>query len=163
MRTILIVLSEPKNIKMPIYSMLIKKFEDTKYSHVSMHFRSESLDRTIIYEAVGPGVRFIGNKLWEQHASIIESFEISVTEEQYVRIMQHCIDTAGMKYGMGIAFGMALAKFFSLKENPFADPDKKVCSKAIGELLLELGYMTGKSLDLLDPEDTYEILSDGIN
>lgn len=162
MRIIEFVFSEPINIQIPIYSYAIKKFENTDYSHVSMHFRSESLDRTIIYEAVGPGVRFIGKKLWDEHAKIIKSFKVEVTEECYIRIMQHCVDTAGMKYGFKIALGMFLAKTFNLKENPYTEPDIKVCSKAIGELLKEAGYVIGKSFDLLDPKDIFEILERGI-
>lgn len=47
---------------LPIGSWLIRAYMGTPYSHVYLKFYSQSLNRTLIYEAVGGGVRFIGSK-----------------------------------------------------------------------------------------------------
>ena len=157
-KNITFIFSKPINNRFPIFSWLIRLFENTKYSHVSMHFYSESLDRTIIYEAAGAETRFIGRNMWEKHCQPLFKFKIEITNDQYVKLMQHCIDTSGMKYGLKLAFGMVLAKVFSLKKNPFSDLNKKVCSTAIGELLVDLDYKIDKNLELLTPEDIFNIL-----
>lgn len=160
MKTITIGFSSPLNNPFPIYSWIIKLLYNTPYSHTYMKFHSESLDRDIIYESVGVGVRFVGAKFWEQHAEIIKEFELYVTEEQYKTLMTYCVDHAGIEYGKLQAIGIYVAKLFKMITNPFKNgEDLLVCSEVIGKILSQLGYTIDKDFDLLTPKDIYEILN----
>ena len=53
--------SRPKNKVFPIGSWLIRLYMRSAYSHTYVRFYSESINRTLVYEAVGHGgIRFVG-------------------------------------------------------------------------------------------------------
>ena len=159
MRTIKIGFSAPQNVKFPIYSWIIRAVYNTPYSHTYMRFYSNSIERDIIYESVGVGVRFVGNEMWSKHARVIEEFELQVTDEQYTKIMQFCVDKAGTKYGIMQAFGICVAKLFRIKKNIFANGEKlDICSEEIARLMTQLGYSFKTDFDLIVPKDIYNVL-----
>lgn len=127
------------------------------YSHVYMKFYSASLDRTMIYEAVGKGVRFIGLERWKEHAQEVASFELQISDENYKRLLQYCVDNAGTDYGFLQNMGILIANLFKLKKNPLKDG--KNCSEEMGDVLELEGHVFDKDKDLLTPKDIYKILS----
>jgi uncharacterized protein YycO len=161
MKNLKIGFSSPINNPFPIFSYAIKQAYNTKYSHTYLKFRSESIDRDIIYESVGVGVRFIGSTEWENHAEVIEEFQLTVTDEQYIKTMQFCVDHAGKKYGKKQVIGIYIAKLFRMKKNIFKnDDDEQICSEIVGRLLSDLGYVFDKDFDLLTPKDIYTVLKE---
>lgn len=156
MKTITIGFSESKKF-LPIGCWLIKKWMGTPYSHVYMKFRSESLDRTLIYEAVGNGVRFMGDKVWQQQAKEVCSFDIQLSEENWKLLLQHCVDFAGTNYAYSQNLGIALAKVINLKTNPFQSGQN--CSELVSEILKLEGYNILCNTNLITPKDIYDILS----
>jgi hypothetical protein len=128
----------------------------TPYSHVYIKFKAETLDRTLIYEAVGGGVRFIGSKRWEEYAKEVASFELDITDESYYQIMRYCVDNSGIDYGFWQNIGVVISNIFSLKKNPFSNGEN--CSEAIGEILGLEGYKIDKDMNLLTPKDIFSIL-----
>jgi hypothetical protein len=151
--------SSPINHPFPILSWAIKTIYNTPYSHCYLKFHSDSLERDIIYEAVGVGVRFVGANLWSQHAEVIKEFEIDLSSDQYTELMRFCIDHAGIEYGKVQVLGIYAAKLFRMRENPFKNDDSlEVCSEIIGRILEQLGYEFNKSLDLISPKDIFEEL-----
>jgi len=160
MKTITIVFSKPQNMKLPIGSWIIRKWMKTDYSHVSVHFFSQSLDRHLIYEAVGSGVRFVGKDLWDKHAVAVYSTELNVTEEQYVKVLQRCVDLAGIKYGLTQNIGICIAKILKLIKNPFKSAkSEENCSEIAAEVLTILGISFDKHLDLITPKDIFDKLN----
>lgn len=142
--------------KFAIGSVLIRWYMGTPYSHVYLKFKSQSLDRTLIYEAVGAGVRFIGANRWSGHAEEVSSFEIQVSDDNYTKLMQYCVDNAGIEYGFWQNLGIVVANVCKLKKNPLTDGSN--CSEAIGEILELEGYKINKDLNLLTPKDIHLIL-----
>lgn len=151
--------SKPLNNPLPLFSWAIKSVYNIPYSHTYLKFYSDSLDRDIIYESVGPGVRFIGLKLWSKYAETIKEFDLEITNEQYIELMQFCVDNAGIKYGIKQVLGIYIAKLFRMKKNVFKNgTDMEVCSEILGRILQQLGYEFNKDLDLLSPKDIYQAL-----
>lgn len=151
--------STPINNPFPVFSWAIKAIYQTEYSHSYLKFRSDRLDRDIIYEAVGVGVRFVGYKLWCEHAKSIKEFELEVTQEQYTELQQFCVDNAGKKYGKLQILGIYIAKLFRMKKNIFKNGDsEEVCSEVIAKIMTQLGYKFDKDFDLITPKDIYQAL-----
>lgn len=140
-----------------IGSLLIRWYMGTPYSHVYMKFDSPSMNRSLIYEAVGVGVRFIGLERWKNHALEVDSFELEVSEENYKKIMQFCIDQSGIEYGFWQNLGIIIANICKKSNNSLTDGEN--CSEAIGEILKLEGFEIHKDLNLLTPKDIHEILS----
>jgi hypothetical protein len=150
MKTIRVVFSKSKKRFAPI-GWTIRKFMGTGYSHVSFHFDSPSLNRTLVYEAVGSGIRFIEKKNWDKHAEMIVSYDIEICQEVYTKMLQTCIDYAGKEYGYMQNVGVLIAHLFKLDYNPFPANDN--CSEILLRLIEEAGYFTSKSHDLVTPLD----------
>jgi uncharacterized protein YycO len=155
MEKITIGFSKSKN-KFALGSLLIRAYMGTPYSHVYLQFYSESLNRVLIYEAVGSGVRFIGSSAWSEHAVEIKSHTITTNKSNQVTLLQYCVDHAGTEYGFMQNLGVPLASIFNLKKNPFRKG--KNCSEAIGEFLKSEGYEIKKDVNLLTPLDIDKIL-----
>jgi len=143
--------------KLPIGSWLIRAYLGTSYSHVYLKFYSESLNRTLIYEAVGSGVRFIGSKAWGEHAEEVKSYTIEIKKCNQVRLLQYCVDNAGLDYGYGQNVGIVIADVCNLDKNPFAKGLN--CSEVLGDILKLEGYKVEKDANLLTPLDIDKILS----
>lgn len=154
--TITIGFSRPKGRLFPIGSWLIRLHQRTPYSHCYVRFYSESINRTLIYEAVGSGVRFISLKKWEEKAEEILFFNLKVKKCNSVTMMQEFVDEAGADYGQMQNIGIFLANVFGWKSNPWRKG--KNCSEIVGKLLRSEGFEVSKSLDLLTPKDIENIL-----
>jgi uncharacterized protein YycO len=142
--------------KFPIGSWLIRLYQGTPYSHVYLKFYSESLNRTLVYEAVGSGVRFIGSKQWESHAEEVKSYTINISKESKVKLLQFCVDNAGADYAYSQNLGIIVADIFNMKKNPFTKGLQ--CSETLGEILSLEGYKLHKDANLLTPLDIDIIL-----
>jgi len=129
----------------------------TPYSHVYMKFDSQSFNRTLIYEAVGSGVRFIGFDRWKNHAVEVKSYSFEVCEKSYTKLMQYCIDNSGIEYGFFQNIGIVIANIFRKKYNALTDGEN--CSEIIGEILALNGYKFDKEFNLLMPIDIDKALA----
>lgn len=148
--------SRPKGRLFPVFSWLIRAHQCTPYSHCYLRFYSESLNRTLVYEAVGGGVRFVSLSLWSEKAQEIDSFTLDVKKCNSTRLLQYCVDNAGTGYGWLQNLGLFLANVFGWKANPWKSG--KNCSEAIADMLAMEGYTFDKPHDLLGPREIYEAL-----
>lgn len=147
--------SRPKKWK--LFSAVVKWYLKTPYSHVYMKFYSKSLDRWIVYEAVGNGVRFIGQKLFDETVDIIKEFEIDISDEKQKELLVWCVDNSGVKYGCLQLIGIFIANILKLKRNPFKSG--KICSELIAEAIENAGiYKFKKDLNLVTPKEIYNLL-----
>lgn len=112
----------------------------------------------LIYEAVGGGLRFIGTKIWESHAEEVASFDIEVSQDSYVSLMQYCIDNAGGEYGTAQNIGIFICDILGIDTNPFKQG--KNCSEVVGEILKLENYVIDKDINLVTPKDIYKVLSE---
>lgn len=122
------------------------KVDNSNFDHAYLRFHSDSLDREIIYQAVGKGVEFVGNVLFQSNVLPIEEFEIEIDDEKYISFMQFCVDNAGIPYGFWQVLTLGIAKIlnkFNLKFNNLNQDGLK------SEFCSEIVY---RCLDRIDPE-----------
>lgn len=121
MKTIVIGFSKPQQFK--LHAWIIMKIDDATFDHAYLKFHSDSLDRDIIYQAIGKGVQFIGKTLFETKSKAIEEYEIEIEDNDYIEMMKLCVDNAGIAYGFLQVIGAGIvkiaSKFGKQIENPF--------------------------------------------
>ena len=159
MRTIKIGFSKPHNRKLPVGSWAIRAYLRTNYSHTYISFYSEKLERELIYEAMGKGTRFVSRGMWNEHNEEVEVFEITLSDDNYKKLLQFCIDCAGSEYGFLQNLGIFIADILNMDTNPFKEGVN--CSEMVGLILESEGYELNKESDLLTPKDINEILKNG--
>jgi len=155
MKTISIGFSKSAK-KFAIGSMAIRAYMQTDYSHVYIKFYSKSIDRILVYEAVGSGVRFIGQEKWKSHAKEMHSYDIEISDESYTKLMQYCVDNAGESYAFCQNLGVVIAKVFKLSKNPFQEGQN--CSEVAGEILKLENFSISEDMNLITPKDIKRIL-----
>lgn len=156
MHTVTIGFSKSKK-PCAIGSKLIRWYMKTPYSHVYLKFKSTSLNRTLIYEAVGSGVRFIGESKWKEHAEEVQAFDIQINNDKYLELLQYCVDNAGAEYGFMQNIGIVLAGLFKEKFNRFTKGMN--CSENTYNIADLLGIEIGKDKNIVTPKDLYDKVS----
>ena len=125
-----------------------------------MLFKSESLDRKLVYQASGLQVKFVGSILFYDHNESVKEYELQISEETHKRLLQFAIDKAGQPYSIKQLFGIAL---YMLTDKVYLNEDGRsayVCSELIGQIMVDvLGITVMKDLDLITPKDLYDILA----
>lgn len=158
MKRVVVGFSRPK--KLNIVSKLIMKMQGTDYSHAYLMFRSESLDRNLIYQASGLQVNFTGSQLFYEHHIVVKEFELLVSDESYKKALQFAVDKAGSPYSIKQLFSML---WYMLTGHQVAGDGRQayVCSELVGQMLLEdFSIDLDKDLDLVTPKDLFELLSE---
>lgn len=162
MKHVVIELTKPRKVA-PL-SWLIRIITDAEYSHI--RFSWEKLDRTIIYEASGSHVRFLGTFVQKDYeVRVVNSFDLVLTDEEFDKLEGVCIDFAYTKYGLWQLIGMGLQKVLGLSGNPFPNGKRAVvCSELVARVLhAAKGWSIPKPMDQVEPKDIevfLEILSE---
>lgn len=140
MKNITIGFSKPRDFK--IHAWIIMKLDHAPYDHAYLKFHSDSLERDIIYQAVGKGVQFIGLTLFKTKTQPVEEYKIDVDDDKYTSMMQFCVDNAGVSYGflqiLGVACVKIMARFGKSIKNPFDKGlQNEFCSEIVARCLME--------------------------
>lgn len=169
MRKIKIVFTRPDKSyqPFPIFSWLIRLVEWTKYSHVAIIFKSNSLDRELVYQASGLKVHFIGGKMFRNQVEILHSYDINISDKQYKKTLQSSVDKIQKPYGIKQMFGylwvILARKFGKSVNNPFKDGDYSyVCSELVAEAIPLLNKQFKGRLDSVTPKDLKEYLESSL-
>lgn len=138
------------NKKFAPLSYIIRKVENTTYSHVRIRWTSFS-GGELIFEAAGTNVRLLG-----QHAkpktSVVKSYQIMAKKEDYKKLIS-LFKYAGVSYGFLQLIGFSLTYLPFFDKNPFSDGRyTQVCSELVAILLELLGYEVGEDLDQAKPK-----------
>lgn len=138
--------SRPK--KFALLSRLIRLYQgNTEFSHAFLSIPSESLNRTLVYEASYFFVHFVGRTLFEQRNFIFEEFEIEVNEQEKKELLQFCIDNCHKPYGIKTLFGI----LFNIKK--WKDGNEQfICSELVAKA------MKISNDDYITPKQLYEII-----
>lgn len=164
-RTVHIEFTSPKGKLFPFFSWAIRAFECTKYSHVRIKWVN-SVGKTLIYEASGSHVKLIGTYAAEQnpvHVHYTHSFDL--TNEQYRKLIG-LFDYANVDYGVWQIFGIAFARMFGLKKNPFSSgKSSMVCSELVALFLNDVLGMDipQEEFDLIGPRGIKKLLDSRID
>lgn len=143
MRKMTIGFSVPKCSPFPIFSWAIRAYEGTPFSHVYARWQT-SVGPSICYHAAHSTLHFLSDTQFEKKIKVVESFEFTITEEQYGKLMKYCLETCGNDYALVGVLAIPLIDLFGLKKNPFGSgPLEQYCAELVCRIL---GEMTGEQL-----------------
>lgn len=158
MYSVRIEFTSPKKWFKP-FALAVQLFEQTPYSHVRLVWQLPS-GQEVIYEASGSQVKLIGENARKYYpVKVLKSFEVPITLDEYLKL-NRLLRFSGIKYGSLQILGIALARIFKLKKNPFSDGRRsQVCSELVGVFLEEvLDIDVPEELDLVGPKGIYDLL-----
>ena len=151
--------------KFSFFSWLICLIERTEYSHVRLKWTT-NIGKTLIFEADGLSVRFIGPEAQKELKSvIIHAYKVELTSVQYMDLINLCMKYAGIYYGYKQLIGIGIARLLNLSYNPLGDGAKtQVCSELVGRFLQDI-LKIGRhlNLDIVGPKDIKEVLDNNYN
>ena len=164
MEKLIIGFSKPKKFK--IFAWAIMKGYNIPYDHVYVRIHSDKYDRDLIYQASRMMVNFMSPALLEEENIIVAEFELDITTENKIKLMQFAIDNAGRNYGVKQAIGMAWVRINELcskiVKNPYKDDGATyVCSELVSFVLEEVSDLKiDKDTDDMTPLDVYNVVKD---
>jgi hypothetical protein len=146
------------------FAWLISALWKTEYDHVYIGFYFDKYERNVVYQASKLSVNFMEKSNFTRDNVIIKEFQISITPENKIKMMQFAIDNSAKAYGMKSAIGVGLVKIFSFFgkkiANPFRDGGKTyICCElaaVIMEQFADAKFNTGN--DEISPKDVYDYL-----
>lgn len=159
MRTIAIGFSKPKSAK-PL-SWLIRKLQNTEYSHVYIKFTSDKYGRNIIYQASGLQVNFVGEAVFKDHCEVVKECSIQISDETYQKMMTFAIDKAGYPYSIKQLFNIVIYMVTGKTHVLGSGREAYVCSELAGEMLKTiLNVAVNEDLDIVTPKDIDKALEE---
>lgn len=147
-----------------IGSRLIRWCEDTEFSHVYIKWRSDYLERDIIYHASGHAVGFITSERFLAAGNrVVLEKPLSLSDATKKTVIQFCMDKSGTPYGIKHLIGFGIVKLCKLVgktiKNPFGDgPKTYICSELAAEVLNTAGFSV-KNIEQITPKHLYTLLS----
>jgi len=163
MANLIIGFSKPKKWFEP-FSWLIRLVTSSPFSHAYIKFYSQSYDRTLIYQASGLKVNFIGQPMFDSSELTVAEFTIPITDDALESTVQYAIDRCGSSYGilqiLGFGAVLFMRTFGKKIQNPLYSGDTYVCSELVSDILIEIGQANGDVIDpsTMSPKDVYDYL-----
>lgn len=157
--TLIIGFSKPKGKFLPIFSWLIRKFENLEFSHVYLKITTSYGD--LVYQASGNKVNFTNYKIFCENNTIVDSFEFAITEQQRRDLLKFCIDNVGVNYSTSQIMIIALNHF--LKKLGYRikyknDVKGMICSEVAARILNLMSESKFENLDTIGVADVYYYL-----
>jgi len=137
-------------------SELIQLWMNVEYSHVYIRWYLNDQEREIVYQASHGSVHFQSLDNFIKDNTVIKEFGLNISDEQFKKMSQKCIDLAGQDYSVS-----ELVQIFVNGVCPkvhFGNINGYICSELVGELLEDLGYSFKKPTYMLTPKDIIETL-----
>lgn len=159
MNRIVIGFSSPKQFK--IGAEAIKYWCNKPYSHVSVSWRSDKIDRVLVYHAAHGSVHFNSAQRFCDENKIVKSYDLDITEDQYIKLVAKCVDLAGIEYSkfeLLKIFIKDIGERLGCNIQGFQNSKGYICSELLGELLLDLGASFDRPLFLLRPDHIEQAL-----
>jgi hypothetical protein len=161
MKTLIIGFSRPKKETLP--SFIIRKTENTKFSHVYTKMYEPKVGDWLVFEAAGLKTRCWTDTDFSTKNIKIKEVILKVSDKQEQALFKKVYKNLNKDYGIKQLLGLGIVRLHALVgkkiQNPYRDGDKTyICSEYVGELLVELDYKIN-NLDELTPKDIYELLN----
>lgn len=141
------------------FAWAVQLFERTPYSHVRLLWNLPD-GQEIVFEASGSHVKVIGEEARHNFpVKVHKAYTIALSAEEYDRL-QGMLKYSSLSYGTKQILGIALARIFRLKKNPFADGRRsQVCSELVALVFEEvLDVDVPEELDLVGPKGIADLL-----
>jgi len=163
MRTITVGFSRPSTWK-PFAWMIMAAYR-TNYDHVYIKLHTDSYQRDIIYQASSVMVNFMSPVIFQAKNVIVEEYPIQISDENYVKLMQFCIDNAGKPYSLLEVLGfacMVIAGWFGKKiSNPFQESTSQFVCSVLGDYILSnfTDEAVPQDFESVDPKTLRDVLA----
>ena len=145
-----IVIGASRNEK--IGSKAIQFHMNTDYSHVYIRWWLQHQQREIVYQASHGMVHFCSLGNFTKNNTIVKEFTLNITDEQFKKLSQKCIDLAGETYSKLELLQIFLSDASGSKIH-FEDQPGYICSELVCELLIDLGMTFDKPKWMIKPSD----------
>lgn len=142
-----------------IGSEAIQWWINAPYSHVYIRWHLATQDREIVYHASHGMVHFREYNNFKKENIIVCEFELELSEAQFKKFSQKCIDLAGESYSKLELLQIILCDITNGKIHT-EDQVGYICSELLCELLEDLGYIFNKPKYLITPKDIIEKLKE---
>lgn len=143
-----IIVGFSKPVKFTLHGWLIMKIDEAPFDHAYIRVKLDKLQREIVFQSIAIGIQIVSVTEFETLSQPIEEYELDVSEEQFISLLQFCIDNSGKSYGLLAVIGLGIAKLLGkigIKiNNPFGEG--KTSSEFCSEVITS-------ALDNIDPKD----------
>jgi hypothetical protein len=162
MKNIIVGFSCPKKWKP--FAWAIMKTLNTSYDHVYMKFHSATYSRDIIYQASSVMVNFMGPDVFDSNNNIVKEFSLSISDDNYIKLMQFCIDNAGKPYSikeiLGIFLVIIAKRLGKTISNPFKEGTSQFVCSTLGSYIIEdfANIALPEDYETMSPKDLYILL-----
>lgn len=139
-------------------SQLIRNWMGTDYSHVYARWYLSSQEREIVYQASHGMVHFIELNNFTKDNIIVKEFVLEISDEQFKKFSQKCIDLAGQKYSK-LQLIQIFLRDLSRGMLQFPDQPGYICSELMAELLENIfNAKFDKPRHMITPKDIVEFM-----
>lgn len=145
-----IIIGASKNNK--IGSRLISWWMNAPYSHVYIRWHLNTQDRDVVYHAAHGMVHFREFNKFSKENTTTREFVLNITDEQFQKLSQKCIDLSGEKYPPVELFQIFISDITKGRVK-FKDQKGYICSELLSILLFDLGVLFTKPSFLMRPDD----------
>lgn len=153
-----LVIGCSRNSECKIGSELIQWWISQPYSHVYARWYLHTQEREIVYQASHGMVHQLSLDNFTKQNTIVKEFTLYLTDEQFKKFSQKCIDLQGIPYSKLELLQIFISDITHGKVK-FQDQPGYICSELMAELLQEFFDCTfAKPLYLLTPKDIIEFL-----
>jgi len=112
------------------FNYAIEWYTKSDYSHALAMYWSEDAQHFVVTNSHGTGVQLDTMGQFFQGSRFKRLFEVKVDTVQRLKFINEAVRLDGTPYSVNNIYGMALAKIFHARVNPFADRDKGIfCSE----------------------------------
>jgi hypothetical protein len=143
-------------VKKSFHGWLIEKIDDSTFDHAYLRFTLNKFQRDIVCQSIDVGVQLVSQTEFLSKSTPVEEYELIISDDQFISMVQFCIDNAGKEYSLwgviGEGFVKLAAKINWKIKNPFDSKDK---SYFFSELVTQC-------LDTIDPKD-FNLNADNIS
>ena len=161
MKSIIIGFSKSKK-KFAIGSMLIRLYQNSKFSHVYARITTKFLGSdTIVHASEGKILRMSDPQFNKRH-EVVEEFKITMTDVEYMSVMKELHKASGDDYGIMQNIGIVLVDILAILGKKIKNPFNKGwnCSEFVCILLQQSNIELVKDLDpqTVTPKQLYKLL-----
>ncbi len=158
MKKIRVGFSSPKNHKFAIFSWIIKKYEDTPYSHAYIRWFTR-WDLWLCYHAANTMVHFLSPSMFADQIEIYKEFEFEIEDAQFDKLMRFCITHVGKPYSLWEVLSIPFKK---LGISYYTNNEKKqYCAELVTRALEAIeGRKFMENADKVGMKELYEYVKD---
>jgi len=148
-----IIIGCSRNSDCKIGSELIQWWQGTDYSHVYARWYLKTQEREIVFQASHGSVNQVSLDFFTKDNTIVKEFTLELSDDQFKKFSQKCIDLCGQKYSIIELFQIVISNITNGKVK-FSDQNGYICSELMAELLEDFfGAKFDKPAFMLRPDD----------